>query len=251
MTDDGASRDEASQSDAPRRRRPRWKLALAAVAVVLLAASPLWAPLILRRLAFFRVRRVQIVGAHYIAPGDILGRLGVDTLASVWDPTSPLERRVASLPEVEQVTVKRRLPGTLVVQVTERTPVALVPTARGLVAYDARGVALPIDPARTPVDAPVTVVVEPGVFRLLADLRRRDPALYERVSEIRSGSSGGTGAGRDLVFQLAGVPVRVMDDVTVDRLADIEPVESDLARRQLRVAELDLRYRDQVIARLQ
>ena len=33
-------------------------------------------------------------------------------------------------------------------------------------------------------------------------------------------------------------------------VSDIEPVERDLARRQLRAAELDLRYRDQVIARL-
>lgn len=247
MTDEGAPRDEAPPSAAPAPRRARWKLALAAVAIVLAAASPLWGPLLLRRLAFFRVRRVEIVGAHYILPGDILGRLGVDTLASVWDPTSPLERRVAAHPEVARVTVQRRLPGTLVVHVTERTPVALVPTPRGLVAYDARGVALPIDPARTPVDAPVTVVVEPTVFRLLADLRRRDPALYERVSEIRRGS----GAGDDLVLQFADLPVRVMKDVTVERLADIDPVESDLARRQLKVAELDLRYRDQVIARLQ
>jgi hypothetical protein len=30
----------------------------------------------------------------------------------------------------------------------------------------------------------------------------------------------------------------------------VTPVEADLARRHLRVAELDLRYRDQVIARL-
>jgi len=41
-----------------------------------------------------------------------------------------------------------------------------------------------------------------------------------------------------------------MKSVTVERLAEIEPVQDDLARRQLRVAELDLRYRDQVIARL-
>jgi hypothetical protein len=47
------------------------------------------------------------------------------------------------------------------------------------------------------------------------------------------------------------LPVRAMADVTVSRLADIFPVEHDLARRQARVAEIDLRYRDQVIARLQ
>jgi cell division protein FtsQ len=41
-----------------------------------------------------------------------------------------------------------------------------------------------------------------------------------------------------------------MRDVSVERLAEIEPVEDDLARRQLRAVEIDLRYRDQVIARL-
>jgi len=45
--------------------------------------------------------------------------------------------------------------------------------------------------------------------------------------------------------------VRVMQDVTLERLADIGPVEADLSRKQLRVAEIDLRYRDQVIARVQ
>jgi hypothetical protein len=34
-------------------------------------------------------------------------------------------------------------------------------------------------------------------------------------------------------------------------LTDIIPVERDLSRRQLHAAELDLRFRDQVIARLQ
>jgi len=42
-----------------------------------------------------------------------------------------------------------------------------------------------------------------------------------------------------------------MADVSVARLADLVPVEDDLLRRRVRVAEIDLRYRDQVIARLQ
>lgn len=235
-----------TEETATRPRRPfRWKLALAGVAVLLLVTSPLWAPLLMRRLAFFRVRRVEIVGAHFIPPGDILGRLRVDTLASVWDPPAPLEQRVAAHPEVARVEVRRRLPGTLVVRVVERTPVALVPAAQGLVAYDERAAALPIDLARTPVDAPIVERADARVIRLLAALRSRDRALYDRVSEVRR-----VGAD-ELMLQLSTVPVRAMQDVTVERLADIEPVESDLARRQLKVAELDLRYRDQVIARLQ
>ena len=45
--------------------------------------------------------------------------------------------------------------------------------------------------------------------------------------------------------------VRATVGVTVDRLTDIFPVESDLVARQARIGELDLRYRDQVIARIQ
>jgi hypothetical protein len=47
------------------------------------------------------------------------------------------------------------------------------------------------------------------------------------------------------------VVVRAAEGLTARRLADILPVERDLARRQARVAELDLRFRDQVVARVQ
>ena len=56
---------------------------------------------------------------------------------------------------------------------------------------------------------------------------------------------------REVLLHFRTLTVRAMLDVTPDRLAEIFPVEADLAKRQARVAELDLRFRDQVIARLQ
>ena len=85
------------------------------------------------------------------------------------------------------------------------------------------------------------------MLRLLGAMRANMPLLYARVSAVRRAAAG---AG-ELVFQFKSVSVRVMPDVTLERLAEIEPVEEDLARKQLSVAEIDLRYRDQVIARLQ
>jgi cell division protein FtsQ len=196
-------------------------------------------------MAFFRVRRIEILGAHYVAPGDILSRLHVDTTVSVWDPTKPLVARVSAHPEIQSVVVRRKLPGTLVVEVVERVPVALVPAASGFRVYDQRGVSLPIDPTKVGVDAPVLMQADARLLRLLGTMRERRPDLYARVSAIRR-------VGKDeLVLQLNTLPVRAMQDITLERLAEIEPVEGDLARRQLRVAEIDLRYRDQVIARLQ
>jgi cell division protein FtsQ len=223
----------------------RLRLALLGLVVLLLLGTPWWGPLVMRRMDFFRVRRVEIVGAHYVAPSDILSRLNVDTTASVWNPTKPLAARVARYPEIRTVEVRRKLPGTLVVEITERVPVALVPANGGFRVYDAHGVLLPIDPARVTVDVPVLMQRDTALLRLLGSIRAGMPALYARVSSVRR-------VGRDeLVLQLKTGPVRAMQDVTLDRLSEIDPVEADLARRQVRAAEIDLRYRDQVIARIQ
>lgn len=242
-----ASRDPAKGDARPREPilSMRYKLALAGIVVLLAVTSRFWGPLLMRRMDYFRVRRVEIVGARYVAPSDILAKLHVDTTASVWDPTSALVARVASHPEIQHVAVHRKLPGTLVIEVTERVPIALVPASGGMRVYDERGVALPIDPARVDVDAPVLAERDLALLRLLARIKRTMPTFYARVSDVRR-------SGRDdVLLVLDKESVRVMPDVSMERLAEVAPVEEDLARKQLRVSEIDLRYRDQVIARLQ
>lgn len=238
--------DAKTDPSAPKPRRRALvptHLAVAA-AVLFLLLAPFWAPLFLRRMAFFRVRNVEVVGARYVQPRDILDRLKVDTLASVWDPTAPLKARAAGHPLVRDVTVGRRLPGTLVVRLVEHAPVALVPTANGFRAYDERGVSLPIDPATSDVDAPILARPDSALLRLLGEARTQAPELYRRVSEVRRDEPG------ELLFVLDSLPVRALADVSLHRLAEVALVESDLARRRLRASEIDLRYRDQVIARL-
>ncbi|MEO7457939.1 MAG: FtsQ-type POTRA domain-containing protein [Gemmatimonadaceae bacterium] len=227
-------------------RLARWKLALGAVLVVGILASPLWGPKVLRELAFFRVRKIEVLGARYTPPADVIERLHVDSTRSVWDPLGPLVTRVETHPQVEHVTITRKLPGTLIVELTERRPVALVQGPDGLRAVDERGKVLPLDPSRTPVDAPIVMAAprDTVLYHLLSAMLREAPRFYARVSTItRSGAD-------EIVIQVADIPVRAMTSVTLARLSDIEPVERDLARRQLHPAELDIRYRDQVIARL-
>lgn len=237
------SEDEATSE--PRGwSRIRVRLMALAAVLVLVAGAPFWGPLVLRQLSFFRLRKVEIIGARYVSVGDVLDRLHVDTTASIWDPIGPLAARLASHPQLHRVRVRRKLPGTLVVDVDENLPVALVATTDGLKAYDARGVALPIDLSRTPIDAPILPRRDVGVLAFLGLLRTEAPALYDRVSEIRV-----VGAD-EVLIDLDGTPVRAMRDVSTARLAEIEPVEQDLARRGFHAAELDLRYKDQVIARL-
>jgi cell division protein FtsQ len=218
-------------------------MAAALAAVLLVAASPWWGRVALSRLSFFQLRKIEIEGLRYLAPADVAARMRVDTSQSIWIDLDPVAARVRAHPQVADVRLRRRLPGTLVARVTEYLPVAVVATRTGFEVLDARGVVLPMDPSRVPVNLPILVQRDTTLLRLLAGIRTAQPALFDRISEARR-------IGNEVRFELPTMTVLAMADVTVQRLADILPVERDLAGRQLRAAELDLRYREQVIARL-
>ncbi len=214
------------------------------VVVLTLALSPWWGRTALRQLAYFKVQRVEIEGARYVIPDQVVSRLRLDSTSSVWDAAGEYERRVAEHPGVRTVRITRRLPGTLVVSITEVPPVGLAPSGSGLAAFDSAGHPLPIDPTAVDVDLPVLATRDTTVLRLLGELRQRVPQLYARVDEVRRGPR------REVVLRTDGATVLAAPDADAARLADVLLVEADLARRGLRAQELDLRYRDQVVARL-
>nr|MCU0626302.1 FtsQ-type POTRA domain-containing protein [Gemmatimonadaceae bacterium] len=96
---------------------------------------------------------------------------------------------MAKLPLVAEAEVDRRLPGTLVVRIAERTPVALVAGASGLRAVDTAGTILPIDPVVSTVDAPVVsraraardVTGDKRLFAFLGALRAQNPELFDHI----------------------------------------------------------------------
>jgi cell division protein FtsQ len=195
---------------------------------------------------FFRLKSVAIEGTRYLSQDSVMRRLNVDTTRSVWEDTGPLIERLKGMPQIAEVEITRRLPGTLVVTVRENLPIALAPSPRGLEPVDSAGRVLPIDPSVSDIDLPIANQRDKAVLSLLSQARAGNPMVYHRISEItRDGKDG-------IVIQLApALKVRALLGVSVERLSDIFPVESDLIRRRANVAELDLRYRDQVIARLQ
>ena len=241
-----------------RLRKPGWKIlgALFLVAVIMAAAWGTRA--VAREMAFFRIRSVEVRGARYLQASEIISRLKVDTLASLWDDLAPYRDRIRGHPQVSDVSIGRKMPGTLVVTIKENLPVALIQTPSGLLPYDSLGKQLPIDPARTSLDLPIVATDDPVLLKLVGAIRATEPRVFARIEEVRR-------TGRDEILltlsrstnsaetdgRVRQLLVRVPVGLSVERLADIFPVEIDLARRQAHVAELDLRYRDQVIARLQ
>ncbi len=247
-----------------RLRKPGWKIvgALFLIGVIMAGAWGVRAGA--RNMAFFRVRSVEIRGAHYLQPNELVSRLKIDTLTSLWDDLEPFRQRVRGHPQVSDVRIERKMPGTLVVVVQENLPVALVQTPTGLLPFDSMGRQLPIDPARTNLDLPIVASTDPVLLKLVGAIRAAEPRVFARIEEARRvgrdeilltlsprPENEARAAGDTTMLERKSLRVRLPVGLSVDRLADIFPVEIDLARRQARVGEIDLRYRDQVIARLQ
>ena len=230
---------------APARRRPRWGRRFAAVGVLLALVSPWWGPPLFRRMEFFQVRHVEVRDARFTPAEEVRALLAIDTTCSIWDDLEPLRERVATHPQVSAVRISRRFPSTLVVRLEEYLPVALVPSGAGLRAWDATGRALPLDPSRTPVDLPLVPRADTAILRLLGDMQSGAPDVYARLNEVRR-------LARDeLELDFVVFTARVRPDIGVKELARISSVEAELAARRVRARELDFRYRDQVIARIQ
>lgn len=237
--------------------------------LILAVTSVWWGPLVLAQLAFFRIREVEVTGTHFLDPAKIVARMQVDTLRSIWSETETYRYRVESHPQVTSAVIERKLPSKLIVHVQENLPIALVATATGFVTFDSTGHELPIDPRMAAPDLPVVAKVDTAILSLLGRIRTFNPFVFERISEVSRPSPGeflilivsgdrkkssappDSSALDSTVTDSPVLRVRAPLGVTVTRLTDIFPVETDLKRRQVKVAELDLRYRDQVIARLQ
>ena len=95
-----------------------------------------------------------VLAGHKLKGEEIVAAMRVDTTVSVWDDVRPVTARVRALQEIQEASITRKLPGTLVVRVTEKAPVALIPATGDLRVYDGSGSALPIDPARIDMDLP-------------------------------------------------------------------------------------------------
>lgn len=219
----------------------RRRALVAAAVTVAVVASSFALPRALRSIPVFRVRRVEVAGSRYLAADAVARALDLRPGASIFDPLPPLERRVFAVPGVARVDVARRIPGTLVITIEERQPVALVQRSGRLVPVDRRGRILPYDPAREAPDLPVAVV-DTAVLGVVDRVRATDPALF--ASLVSAGRERGT-----VVLETAAHRLLFRAGASPREIAGLGIVLTEIQRRNIRVAEVDARFEGRVIVR--
>jgi cell division septal protein FtsQ len=201
------------------------------------------APLALRRVSFFRVRQVELVGIRYLDADQVLAALRLSPNASVFDDTHMLVDRLRGLDGVADVAVTRRPPGSLKVIVREVEPVALVANGRGaLTVVDGDGRALPFE--LRSLDLPVVQAADSAVVGVLARVQVFDPALFQSIDAARR-----IDAQHDVALELGTRRVLLARDAGPEVIQAVMAVARDLAAKQRPYAELDARFAGQVVVR--
>lgn len=241
--------------------------------LVVLAA---FAPLGLRSIDAFTVTSVELHGAQHLDARAAAEIAGVTAGSNVFDDPNPWLEGLRRHPLVADVSVARRLPGTLVFRVAETVPVALARTPE-LRAVDEAGRVLPADLVDGGLDLPVlsfeTRVSAAGraaddatrqATAFLGQVLRTEPGLLEWISEV-----GVHGADLALVLR-SGTDAEVLVNATVDaeRLRELHLTLAELAVPRYvaaadssgsraaatelsRVRRIDVRYQDQIVVALQ
>lgn len=219
----------------------RGRSLLVAALAALCALAWLGAPRLMRRMTFFRVRQVEVVGLRYLDERDVVRRLGLPADASIVDALDGARAAAAAIPGVVAASVERRLPGTLRVTVLEEMPVALTPQEGRLVLIDRRGRVLPFDPTRAPASLPVAER-HAGAAALLARLMVTDPLLFGAIDGARMEE-------REVVLELGRRQVRLRTDASPRTLRSAAAVWTMLEDQGRAWREIDARFVDRVFVK--
>ncbi len=247
-------------------RAPLW-LASVALLCVLGAALFLWGhrlPVVwisargfVLNSPYFYVREIQVHGGAKVGGSEIVAMAGLRHGMNMWkiDPAA-IEEKVAKHPWVRRVLVRREFPRRVVIEVEERTPKAIV--AMGKLYY---------------VDSDGTVFKEVGEgeavqFPLLTGIRPQElatgnPELRRRIQEaVRLGDLMANDAHQlseihfespeQLVLYTTAYPIALHmgSGDWESKLQRLDRVLTLWKGHENRLASLDVRFRDQVVARL-
>lgn len=259
------TRDPQERRDEARRFATKVSKIIVAVAAVLtlVVVANRWG-------ASEALEQVRIIGRVVLDSSEIMERAGIGAHASLRSlDLRSVESKIASHPFLSRVAVYRDSQGTLVVEVTERTPLALCVLGGSPVYLDSQAVALPYRFSRATLDVPIVRGVErvdtteggarrPSMvldstlaleaLSVVCMLRDFDESLYRQISEIVRGADGGY----TLVSADGAIPIRA--GLAADVPARLPKLDLFMrtalaARAGARPQYVDLRWRGQVVVK--
>jgi len=138
------------------RKKLDWRKPVAFLRVLLLITLGIIAVYYFSQSSFFALELIETEGNSKVTEGEIIGKSGLSLGMNYFAlDTELVEKRLLSLPLIETVKVKKRLPDRVVVEIKEREARALFCAQDGLVVIDSKGYCLEKPTTGKSYDLPV------------------------------------------------------------------------------------------------
>jgi cell division protein FtsQ len=99
-------------------------------------------------------KRIEVAGNRIVSSAEILSRAGVELHRNLWlQNAGAMARRVEAIPYIEHAWIHRRIPADVTIEVSERTPFAIVQCAGSRALVDRELRVLILDPPRARLPA--------------------------------------------------------------------------------------------------
>ncbi|MBN1290928.1 MAG: FtsQ-type POTRA domain-containing protein [Candidatus Latescibacteria bacterium] len=204
----------------------------------------------------FNVRDVVVEGAQYLNEEEIIETASVELNANIYD--IDIERISQSLQKTytaEDFTIFRRLPHTIVIDITERKPVALL-NMDSMVGVDENGVPLPhigadlveslpiitgIKSVSSLADSTVRARLLTGL-NMLNSISEDAPSVYKRISEVDVTTTASMGI--SLVDN--GIDVIIGDKDWKRKIPTLAKIINEVTRRDDSIKAVDIRFGEKI-----
>ena len=160
------------------------------------------------------------------------------------------------------MTVKRRLPDRIVIDIVERKPVGAVVTTNGYIQVSADGRLLSISPTigkynlpvisgvqLSEIPAPGNIIQNDNLTKALQIISESDQELLNNLAELNVGQ-----ADQVMACTNEGIEIRLgdVDDIEI-RLLDLNDILKDIVKQKIRAEDIeyiDMRYLDAPVIKL-
>ncbi|GAC1392998.1 MAG: FtsQ-type POTRA domain-containing protein [Vulcanimicrobiaceae bacterium] len=194
----------------------------------------------------FRVKQIDVAGATVVSKAEILQRAAIDRRQNLWlENMKVVKNRIQTIPYIEEVSLRRGLPATLSIRVTERKPYAVLVSGTSRLLIDEHLRVLELQSVRRDLPSfhlPLQSA-RAGAFlhnEKLAVMARDYEILRKAHVEARSLAADRLG---DVSAMLdPGITVKLGDDTDLEQKARlIDPILSQTQAEGRRIRTLDLR----------
>jgi len=197
------------------------------------------------------IREINFFGNRHLTTGELLSLTGLSYKRPLFSVTTrEIYRRLKSSPWIDDAMVRKDLSGNITVYLTEAVATAVLLADDKPFLVDREGARLEqIRPE--PVYFLPVVKINPSAHRdAYRDAVELAIALNDRKVAAHGGNIELTGSRpEDVTMRVDGVPVKIGTGDLQSKLEKLDFVRDELARRNMEVEYIDLRFADRVVVK--